>query len=139
MRKFIWWMAVCLTVVLAGAGCENDTIGGKLVDEVKGDDKDGESAAVQDVGGRWTGTASTGQVHTVLRLTQNGTSLSGSWTWGAGDTRNCSGYRDGKTIYLWDTSANGDAWTMTLSDDGSNMHGMAKKNGGGSYALNFNR
>lgn len=128
------------------AGCEDHTIGGELVDTVKGhdSDKDGESQGKttqtkKDVSGTWHGKAGSGQGATTLRLQQDGTSLSGSWTWGAGDTRSCSGYRDGMTIYLWDKGAAGDSWQMTLSGDGSQMYGSAKKYGGGSYALSFSR
>ena len=121
-------MVMLLGVLVAGAGCEDDTGGGRL-----------EVTAVWDAGGRWTGTAGTGQGYTVLTLSQDGTSLSGVWTWGAGDTRYCSGYRDGPVIYLWDTSPSGDAWTLILSDDGSKMHGRANKTGGGTYALQFSR
>ena len=138
------------------AGCEDHTIAGELVDEFKGDDSDNggasqtqlpvsessphrSSVSAKDVSGTWKGRAGTGQGPTTLRLTQNGSSLSGSWTWGAKDTRSCSGYRDGSTVHLKDKRSDGDSWTMTISADGSRMNGSAKKYGGGGYALSFSR
>jgi hypothetical protein len=151
-------LAVVLAVgVWAAAGCEDYTIGGMLIDALKGDDSDKSSetqtetstssgsgqsnktVSAKDVSGTWKGKAGTAQGSTTLRLKQSGTSLSGSWTWGAGDTRTCSGYRQGSTICLWDQKSTGDAWEMTLSEDGSKMSGRAQKYGGGSYALSFSR
>jgi hypothetical protein len=138
MKKHMGRLVVCLVALLAGAGCEEHTVGGRFVGEIEGEGG-GRSYAALDVGGTWTGKAGTGQGRTVLRLSQDGNSLYGSWTWGSGDTRSCGGHRDGRTIYLWDNSASGDSWILTLSDDGAAMSGSAKKHGGGSYALSFNR
>lgn len=137
MKRF--WRAALVAVLAAGmwlaAGCEEHDSWSEW--EVHG--RGGTRESAHSVSGTWHGKAGTGQGGTTLRLQQDGTSLSGYWTWGTGDTRRCSGYRDGWTIYLWDTGSNGDSWQLVLSDDGLAMSGSASKHGGGGYALAFTR
>ena len=92
-----------------------------------------------EVSGVWHGRAGTGQTSTTLRLNQNGNSLSGSWTWGAGDRRSCSGSVSGNSVVLKDTRSTGDTWHLTLSSDGRSLSGTGMKYGGGSYHVSFTR
>ncbi len=143
MKTWMIW-GIVAGMLLGMAGCEDDNGGRKverIVEETTESGGEGNAShySTRDVGGTWKGKAGTGQGKTVLTLRQNGDSLSGSWVWGAKDTRYCSGHRDGSSIYLRDNRADGDSWKMTLSEAGSHMGGRGEKYGGGSYALSFSR
>lgn len=131
----LWVVGLCVWC----AGCEDDNHKTSIVKVETDEGETGNHYAVSDVGGTWKGRAGTGQTSTVLRLTQNGDSLSGSWTWGAGDTRTCGGYKSGNRVVLWDQKSEGDIWEMTVSEDGRKMSGTGNKYGGGMYALSFSR
>ena len=170
MKKRSWlaMLAAALSMAIATGCGGDDTIGGKLVDEFKGDSNHNgnqtatatgtsgssqsaspsgsnnggdpsPSHASESLTGTWSGKAGTGQTRTVMQLVQSGTSLSGSWMWGAHDTRHCKGYRSGNQVVLKDTRSDGDTWTLTLSSDRTSLSGTGKKYGGGSYAVNFSR
>ncbi len=142
MKTWMIWLVVGGMSVW-GAGCEDDKGGNheeRIVEETtEGDYTESSSYSARDVSGTWTGKAGTGQGKTVLKLRQDGSSLSGSWVWGAGDTRNCGGYRNGLSVVLWDNEPKGDLWRMTVSEDGTSLCGTAEKYGGGAYAVTFNR
>lgn len=169
MKKRTWLtvLAAGTAAMALCTGCgSDDTLGGKLVDVFQGGDSHNNgnqtaatpgspqsatspgsgngadpspSHASESLTGTWSGKAGTGQTRTVMQLEQNGTSLSGSWMWGAHDTRHCSGYRSGNQVVLKDTRADGDTWSLTLSPDRRTLSGTGKKYGGGSYAVHFTR
>ena len=135
-----------LAVLLAGfmlTGCEDD---GYCVAQwlfASDDDDDGggsrQSAAFPDASGFWSGRAGTWQTSTKLHLSQSGSSLSGSWTWGAGDTRSCRGSINGNSIILKDTRSDGDTWHLSMSSDGLHLTGTGFKYSGGTYNVSFSR
>ena len=102
-------------------------------------DSGSSSGSHKSLTGTWHGRAGTGQTGTTLRLTQNGNSLGGSWTWGAGDTRRCTGSIEGSSIVLKDQSYAGDTWYLSLSNGNRTLSGTGYKYGGGTYNVEFNR
>lgn len=138
------------------AGCEDHTIGGEMLDAIKGDDSDNaaetqtqttvsastpnsSSVSAKDVSGTWNGKAGTAQGHVTLRLVQNGDKLSGSWTYSNGDKRNCTGSRSGNSITLHDNKSGGSTWRATVSSDGRSISGTGYKTDGRTYPLSFSR
>ncbi len=117
-------------------GCEDHTIAEAITHSDKSSSSD---SSISSLSGTWRGRAGTGQTSTVLRLSQNGSSLSGSWTWGNNDTRQCSGTVSGKSVTLKDTGVRGDTWHLAVSSDGRSMSGTGLKYGGGSYGVSFSR
>lgn len=136
MKKPGILLAALALSALLFAGCEDHTI----AEAISHDGKSSSSGtSASDLSGTWSGRAGTGQSATVLRLSQNGSSLSGSWTWGNNDTRHCSGTVSGKSVTLKDTKGTGDTWHLAVSSNGKSMSGTGMKYGGGSYGVSFSR
>ncbi len=119
-------------------GCESDdTVGGKIVEAVKGDDK--ESA---NLSGTWTGISGSGHYQTSVSISDNRGSLSGSLRWSWGGVRKFSGTRSGSNV-TWtnqpDEDGVVDTWSMKLSSDGNKLTGHASKSNGGSYSISLSR
>ena len=148
--------ALFMALVFMFSGCEDHTIGEAIFSDDGGSGEGDSQQAVSvapvttaksssysysssNIAGTWKGRAGTGQSSTTLRLSQNGNSLSGSWTWGAGDTRSCSGSKSGNSVVLKDNRSDGDTWHLTVSSDGSRLSGAGSKYGGGSYNVSFSR
>ena len=115
MKKGILLTIVCLAMGLMGAGCEDNTIGGKLVDEVKEDDSGKASA---NISGTWRGISGTGQGDTVVTVRDVDGALSGSLKWWWGGKRNFTGSREGNSIH-WvlecDERDDGGGYAVSLS------------------------
>ena len=146
--------ALFMALAFMFSGCEDHTIGEAIFSDDGGSDEGNSQQAgnvapattaksssysSSNISGTWKGRAGTGQSGTTLRLSQNGNSLSGSWTWGAGDTRSCSGSKSGNSVVLKDKRSDGDTWHLTVSSDGSRLSGSGSKYGGGSYNVSFSR
>ena len=95
--------------------------------------------SASDLSGTWSGRAGTAQGRVTLRLSQNGSSLSGSWTYSNGDRRSCSGSRSGNSITLRDLKSGGSTWRATVSSDGRSITGTGYKTNGQTYRLSFSR
>lgn len=130
---------LCLCHVgLSQTGCESDdTVGGKIVDAVSGDDK-----ASSNLSGTWKGTSGSGGSDTVVTLHDNNGALSGSLRWSWGGVRKFSGSRSGNSVQ-WttqpDSAGVSDRWTMTLSSDRKRLTGHASKTDGGGYSISLSR
>ena len=115
MKK--WMIVFAVAGLLAwGTGCEKEEhteiyYGEEEAHEPGGSSQSQSHYSASNVGGTWKGKAGTAQGSTTLRLTQSGNSLSGSWTWGAGDTRSCKGSKNGNRVVLKDQRSDGDTWT----------------------------
>ena len=119
-------------------GCEgHETVGEKIVDSVKGDDK-----ASNSLSGTWTGISGSGQYQTTVSVSDNGGSLGGSLRWSWGGVRTFSGTRSGSSV-VWTTQPDQegvrDTWSMTLSSDRKRLVGRATKSDGGGYAISLSR
>ncbi len=131
---------LCLCTVAAFTfGCEDhDTIGGKIVDKVSGDDK----SSSKNISGTWTGTSGSGHFRTVVNINDNGGAISGSLRWSWGGVRRFSGQRNGNSVH-WVNQADSegvvDTWDMTLSSDGKHLTGHANKSNGGGYSISLSR
>lgn len=140
MKKAMRLAMICLAVVLGCMGCEEDnTIGGKLVDEIKGDDSGKASA---NISGTWRGISGTGQGDTVVTVRDVDGALSGSLKWWWGGVRSFSGTRSGNSVQ-WTTQRDSqgvsDHWVMTLSSSGKQLTGHADKTDGGGYSISLSR
>ncbi len=146
MRKtfstaFLPSFAAALCLCAAGAclvGCESDdTVGGKIVDAVKDDDKKSGNLS-----GTWTGVSGSGNYPTTVTISDNHGSLSGSLRWSWGGTRKFSGTRSGSNV-TWTNQADEegvrDTWVMKLSSDGKKLTGRATKTTGGGYSISLSR
>jgi len=95
--------------------------------------------SARDLSGTWRGHSGSGQWGSVLRITQNGNSISGSMTWLHeihDDRRSVSGSRSGNSVTLY--IGGGDVWHLTVS--GHSMTGSGDKAGTNrSYKLSFSR
>jgi hypothetical protein len=137
MRKMArWMMAAALAAgMLATAGCgSDDTIGGELVDAVKGDDS---KKASENLTGTWTGISGTGQGDTVVTMRDVDGMLSGTVKWWWGGKRDLVGTRDGNSVRC--VLNQDDDWRLTLSSDRKKLTGYATKNDGGGYAVSLSR
>lgn len=131
---------LCLCSVVAFTlGCEDhDTIGGKIVDKVSGNDK----SPSKNISGTWTGTSGSGHHGTVVNINDNGGAISGSLRWSWGGVRKFSGWRNENSVH-WVNQADSegvtDTWDMTLSSDGKHLTGHASKSNGGGYSISLSR
>lgn len=120
-------------------GCESDdTVAGKIVDEVSSkDDK-----ASKNLSGTWTGVSGSSHSDTVVTLKDSNGTLSGSIQWSWGGVRSFSGSRSGNSVQ-WTTQRDhegvSDHWVMTLSSDGRRLTGKANKTDGGGYSISLSR
>ena len=135
----IYALAAILCVGFTLTGCEDEYCMAQWLLPDGNDHGSSSSASKGDVSGTWSGRAGTGQTRTILHLYQNDGLLSGSWTWGAGDTRTCSGSASGNAVTLKDNRSDGDTWYLTISSDGANLSGFGLKYGGGKYNVSFGR
>ncbi len=136
MKKSICWIAVCLAAIWLGAGCEDHTIGGELVDAVKEDKSDKGNG---DLTGTWKGISGTEQGETTVTVREVDGALSGSLRWWWGGTRNFTGTREGNSVRWVLDCEERDDWRLTLSSDRKRLTGHASKNDGGGYAVSLSR
>jgi len=135
-------VALALALVgLALTGCEDGEycMAQWIAPDGHNHDSGSPSGSHKGLAGTWHGRAGTGQTGTTLHLSQNGNSLGGSWTWGAGDTRRCTGSIEGSRIVLKDQRPDGDTWHLSLSNGKRTLSGTGYKYGGGTYHVEFNR
>ena len=132
--------ALCLLAVGAFVfGCEgHDTVGGKIVDAVSGDD----DKASSNLSGTWRGTSGSSGSDTVVTLRDDNGVLSGSLKWSWGGKRSFTGSRSGNSVQ-WTTQRDKDGvsdhWNMTLSSDRKHLTGHANKTDGGGYSISLSR
>lgn len=134
-------LAAVLVFCAAGfclPGCEgHETVGEKIVDAVKGNDKQSDNLS-----GTWTGTSGSGHYQTTVSVVDNNGVLSGSLQWSWGGVRKFSGTRSGSAV-VWTTKPDSegvrDTWSMTLSSDRKRLTGHASKSDGGGYAVSLSR
>lgn len=131
-------VSFCLcSIGLVLVGCEDDhTIGGQVANAVGHDDK-----ASTNLSGTWRGVSGTGGCETVVNLTDNNGSLSGSLRWAWGGVRNFSGSCSGNSVQWSFTDSDGvsDYWQMALSSDRKKLTGHANKSDGGGYSISLSR
>ena len=128
-----------LLAVLSAAflvSCEgHEHESGVITDRIVSSSTDVASASVS---GTWTGRSGTGQWKSIMKLRENGPSISGtmSWVHSSNDTRSISGTRSGSSLTLH--IGGGDVWHLTVS--GNRMTGTGDKAGTNrSYKLSFAR
>ena len=85
--------------------------------------------------GTWSGTSSTGQVNTLLHLSESNGYIAGDLKW-PNDSRSISGSRSGETIQFY--VEGGDRWSLVFANDNT-LIGTAVKPDGNTYALSFTR
>ena len=130
--------AICLAGFCL-TGCESDdTVAGKIADEVS--DKDDKASS--DLSGVWTGVSGSSHSDTVVSVKDSAGSLSGTISWSWGGTRKFSGSRSGNSV-VWTTQKDresvSDTWRMTLSSDRKRLTGSASKTDGGGYSISLSR
>lgn len=130
--------AICLAG-LCITGCESDdTVAGKIADEVS----DSDNKASSSLSGVWTGVSGSSHSDTVVSVTERSGSLSGTISWSWGGTRKFSGSRSGNSV-VWTTQKDregvSDTWRMTLSSDRKRLTGSASKTDGGGYSISLSR
>ena len=103
-----------------------------------GDDEfylSGSGNASATLDGTWSGTSSTGQVNTLLHLSESNGYIAGDLKW-PNDSRSISGSRSGETIQFY--VEGGDRWSLVFAS-GDTLVGTAVKPDGNTYALSFTR
>ena len=132
--------ALCLCAIgICLVGCEgDDTVGGKIVDSVSGDN----DKASENLSGTWTGTSGSGSSQTTVTISDSNGALSGTLSWSWGGVRKFTGSRAGNSV-VWTTQPDSegvqDTWNMTLSGDRRRLSGHATKTNGGGYAISLSR
>ncbi len=100
----------------------------------------GSSDNDEGLAGTWRGRAGSYNTSTTLRLSQNGSSLSGTCSW-YGKTLSCSGSVSGSQVSLSIASPepgeDADRWDLTYS--GSTLNGTGYKPSGGSYSVRLSK